>query len=136
MPRGGKRPGAGAPKGSANARPKGDDEKNAYARAQRKLNLILPLAVARLEQILKNEKSTHQDWGFAIRDVLDRRIPKMTQADIALTGAPVVTLRIAGLNWPAMEPPKIPAAIARRRLNVPTSEHTNGHSNGDGGDGA
>jgi hypothetical protein len=99
----------------------GPREKAALLRADRKLSRLTEIAVAVLERILKSPDSTHMDLQAAARDVLDRKIPKKTQTDVTLEGAPIVMLRIPGLNWPGMEAePELPAAIAAR----------NGHTRG------
>ena len=118
--------GGGRP-GCQNARTPDEREKRALTRAARLLNLATPLAVQRLIQVLKSNDSTHMDWGYASREILDRRFPKMTQAELALKGAPVVLLRVPGMNWPAQESEEIPVAVAERGKSV---------TNGNGASGA
>jgi hypothetical protein len=124
--------GGGAPRGNLNAREPDVRERKAVARAARLLNLATPLAVRRLVQVLKNPKSTNMDLGYAAREILDRRFPKMTQAELALRGAPVVMLRVPGLNWPALasemegDGAAIPVAVAARGKSVTNGNGSSG----------
>jgi hypothetical protein len=105
-------------------------EKAARLKADRHLNRITPLAVATLERILRCKKSTHMDLISASREVLDRKIPKLTSAEIALRDTTPILLRVeGGLGWPEK--------IAKRMAGVAIAvKHANGNGNGDGGEGA
>lgn len=134
-------PGSGAKLGNQNARGSLSTrnldarEKAARLKADRHLNRITPLAVATLEKILRNKKSTHMDLIAASREVLDRKIPKISHADVVLGGAPAVLLRIPGLNWPAID--STPAPIAERlTLNAIHARNVLPKPNGNGANGA
>lgn len=100
---------AGAPKGNQNARGSlstrklADREKAARLRADRLLNMATPYAVRTLIKIMRAPDSTNLDRSHAAVAILDRKIPRMTQAELALKAAPRVMLEVPGLNsrWPA-----------------------------------
>ena len=109
---------SGGQKGNQNARGgrayRSLDEKERSARveADAMLNLAVPRAVATLIAILEDPTSTKFDRQHAADSILDRKIPKVTSAEIALKDAPAILLRIPGLNWPA----EIPALEERALL--------------------
>jgi hypothetical protein len=117
--------GGGRP-GCQNARTPDEREKRALIRASRLLNLATPLAVRQLLGILSNPASTHMDLVSASREILDRRFPKMTQAELALRGAPVVLLRVPGMNWPAQEADEIPVVVAERGKSITNGNGSSG----------
>jgi hypothetical protein len=108
-------------------------EKAARLKADRHLNRITPLAVATLEKILRSKSSTNMDLISASREVLDRKIPKLTSAEIALRDTMPILLRVeGGLGWPE----KIAQRMAGVTIPV-KSVNGNGHgANGNGGAGA
>jgi hypothetical protein len=103
----------GAPLGNQNAlgakRKATAKERAARIKADKLLNLAVPEAVAVLISIMKDPASTNYDRLGAAAQILDRKIPKKTAAEVALEGMPQVVVKIPGVNWPAMsaDPPLV-----------------------------
>ncbi len=77
-----------------------DAEKQARLKADRMLNLLVPEAVRTLRSILRDPTSTKFDRISAAEKVLDRKIPRLSSAEVNLRNAPPVLVNIPGFNWP------------------------------------
>jgi hypothetical protein len=77
-------------------------EKRDRLRADKMLNALCPIAVSRLGRILRSFASTNMDVIAASREVLDRKFPKLTSAEVALRDFPGIELRM-GQPWPKTE---------------------------------
>ena len=130
--------------GNSNARGNGYKQKRARgeggAADERRLDYGARLGVRTLIAMLESTKSTNRDRIGAAGILMDRRYPKLTNADVQVGEIPPVILKFEGLKWPAPQEDKIalrtvdPAAVLRE-IKAQRAEARHASGNGAGGEG-